>query len=979
MSVIREVADRVAHYFGYAKTQPLRNVPGWLQATGYAEKFSVPDGRLAATHAELYQRLSWVQIAVGHVARAAALTAFSVRERDGEKLRDIPNHAFERLLQAPNPLHSRFELLESLFSYRKLTGNGYWWLNRAGPAAPIYEMWPIPAHKIVPVPDENMFLKGYLYYPDGVTVPSSGYPLEVWEVLHVKTFHPLNTYVGLSPIEALATVAVGDMKMQEWSTNFFGKENAKVQGILAFADPISDPEWKKMKSQVEEQSGTKRKSMMMLRSVGKGGVEWVATAMSQKDMEFLASRQFNKEEIYDIFAPGLASMLAINSTEANSVTGKATFMELAVYPEQVAVAEKITNDILIPVHGEDTVGSFDDVRATDRELELKEQEAALKVMTVDEVREKYYELKPLADNRGTQLVQGPNTNGSKDILGYHIEAGVASKNEARADVGLPPVDDSEDERQRRVKSQLDLLTMAKGAGLPLEVAAELAGLELTPAQMSVITVERERAAQAQEQKLLPPPKEPQKKEESTKEVPVKALKGFYGVMVAFFVPRMEAELLWLIAQRGYWMSGEITPIADMHLTLCIAGSEDGGLPDRERLEIALREFARRASPLTGKVGGYGVFNPQDGRSPIYVSFDAPDLPAFRQSLVELMEDAGVETNQTHGFSPHITLAYSDNAEMDTPRRMPTLQMTFDSVVLAWGDERIEYELRGEGWEPEPPDAQLMEELAKWEKKAIKRVKAGKSAAVGFESDVIPADRAEILLHLLVDAKDEAAVKAVFGFRLTPAEQAIYDALLPLLTDHQGVITDVILAGGEVDWARLSEELRMAIVAYIEYEMLRAMGTFEASMGLGFLPERMTTEAGDWARAYSFDLVRRLTDTTRAIVQEAISRFLNTPGMTREQLEALLRPAFGAARAEAIAVSEVTRAASGAARLYQKMAEEMGVLLERVNHTNRDELVCAICGPLDGKPESEWPNGDGPPWHTRCRDFVTLRRKVMGDE
>lgn len=127
--------------------------------------------------------------------------------------------------------------------------------------------------------------------------------------------------------------------------------------------------------------------------------------VSQKDMEFLNARTFNKEEIFAAFAPGLSSMLAVNATEANSKTGKATFSEMTIWPIHQAVAEKFTNDIL-PGYGEGLVGEFDDVRESDRQMDLKEQEIAFQVLTVKEIRERYYQLEPLGDERDDQLVSG---------------------------------------------------------------------------------------------------------------------------------------------------------------------------------------------------------------------------------------------------------------------------------------------------------------------------------------------------------------------------------------------------------------------------------------------------------------------------------------------------------------------------------------------------------------------------------------------
>ncbi len=138
-----------------------------------------------------------------------------------------------------------------------------------------------------------LYLNGYEYYT------GSGYvTLPLDQVVHFKRYHPLNAWVSVLPIEALATVAVGDLEAQKWNTNFFGKDNAKVPGALAFKDMIQDGDWKRIKQEVRDDHGGVRHSLMMLRGVGQGGAEWIPMAMSQKEMEFLSSRNFTKEEIY---------------------------------------------------------------------------------------------------------------------------------------------------------------------------------------------------------------------------------------------------------------------------------------------------------------------------------------------------------------------------------------------------------------------------------------------------------------------------------------------------------------------------------------------------------------------------------------------------------------------------------------------------------------------------------------------------------
>ena len=392
--------DTIASRLGYVPATKAGGIdaPAFLREDAEMSRFSIPDPSVYYNQADLFRRLSWVQGAVLTHAQTAAVTPFSVQRRVGEELRDIPNHDFELLLSRPNPLDSRFELLESTFAFRRLTGNSYWWLNRESSDAPPDEIWPIEPWKIAPVPDGKSYLQGYAFYPEGMLgstwQQAPVWPLRTWEVVHFRGFNPLSRFVGLSRSEAIATVAQGDLSSQLYNTNFFGKENAKIPGALAFKEMVNGTDWKTIKQDIRDQfAGTKRSGPMLLRGVGEGGVSWVQMGLTQEEMQFLESRRFTKEEIYALFAPGLANVLDVGSSMANATVGKAAFVEFSVYPEHVAVGEKVTNDILPSYdrRGRSLVGAFDDIRVVDKQLRLQEIREYAKYHTTAEVRRKYYD------------------------------------------------------------------------------------------------------------------------------------------------------------------------------------------------------------------------------------------------------------------------------------------------------------------------------------------------------------------------------------------------------------------------------------------------------------------------------------------------------------------------------------------------------------------------------------------------------------
>ncbi len=388
------ILDNLVRRLGYTKAT--EQYSKWLLETAGYEQWMMPDYSLADNQTDLYRRLSWVNIAVKAIANTVSTTKLSVKKWEGDKTTDEINHPFEQLLMKPNPLQSRSELMAGTASYIELTGSAYWWLNRTRDNEQPSEIYLMPSHRIKPVPDNNLFLKGYVYDPGS----GNELALETWEVVHFRAFNPKSLYLGLSNVEAISTVAVGDMKMSKWNTELFAENNARLPGILAFKDSFTESDWELMKKQVKNAAA--KRQYMLLQDVGQGGVEWIQAGISQRDMEFLSSRQANKEEIFNVFAPGLVGMLDKNATEANSKTAKATFIDHAVWPLCTAISEKITNDIM-PAYGPNLLAEFDDIRMSDRAMLLAEQVEYSKTHTINEIREKYYQAEPLTDERGDLL------------------------------------------------------------------------------------------------------------------------------------------------------------------------------------------------------------------------------------------------------------------------------------------------------------------------------------------------------------------------------------------------------------------------------------------------------------------------------------------------------------------------------------------------------------------------------------------------
>ncbi len=209
-------------------------------------------------------------------------------------------------------------------------------------------------------------------------------------------------------------------------------------------------------------------------------------------------------------------------------------------------------------------------------------------------------------------------------------------------------------------------------------------------------------------------------------------------------------------------------------------------------------------------------------------------------------------------------------------------------------------------------------------------------------------------------------------------------LMRYLRSRLGAEFDDIMAalGGPRDlnkipvefWNEQTAQTLAGIRPILEASALRAAEALSITVPVLWDPTVLAREAIDWAGQYSYDLVRKIDENTLSVLRRIIPQFAETPGMTIGDLRKRLGPVFGEVRAQSIAVTETTRAFAEGQRLVQKELALGGVNRVRKWNTSGDEVVCDICGPLDGKTEDEWGGIASPPAHPRCRCWTTLVRE-----
>ena len=161
-----------------------------------------------------------------------------------------------------------------------------------------------------------------------------------------------------------------------------------VPGIVAIRDRVSDADFERLKREWRMAYGGRERNGLPARRVG----QWHNVGLSQHDMDFLNARRFNREEIFQIF--GIPVGMFSGTPPKPTPWSASAFHRAHAVAKLVRIAEKITTDLL-PFYGANLAGRFEDIRPQDRSALFAEMRAARGLLSVNEMRARYFQLGPV--------------------------------------------------------------------------------------------------------------------------------------------------------------------------------------------------------------------------------------------------------------------------------------------------------------------------------------------------------------------------------------------------------------------------------------------------------------------------------------------------------------------------------------------------------------------------------------------------------
>jgi len=261
----------------------------------------------------------------------------------------VTRHACLSLWNRPNPFMTGQLLREIVQQHVELVGEGYLAVVRPqGLNLPV-ELWPIRPSRMLPVPDPELFLAGWVYRgPSGQRIP-----LGVDEVIQIRVPDPNDVYRGQGAVQSLTADIDSARLSAEWNRRFF-LNGALPGGVVEVEDELDDAELNKLAAQFRERHQGVRNAHRV--AILEGGQKWKDRSVSHEDMQFVALRNVSREVTREAF--GISKTMLGLTEDVNRATAEASMMTFARDRRRPRLDRwrQALNHELLPMFGRTGVG-----------------------------------------------------------------------------------------------------------------------------------------------------------------------------------------------------------------------------------------------------------------------------------------------------------------------------------------------------------------------------------------------------------------------------------------------------------------------------------------------------------------------------------------------------------------------------------------------------------------------------------------------
>lgn len=233
--------------------------------------------------------------AISMVAQAAASVPWALYKKNARHKVKIHDHPLLKILERPNPFYAGAEFFENIYAYKLISGNAFIEAVGRDNSTP-KELHILRPDRVRILPDSSGNVAGYVYKVKNL---EKFYPLNKItgqaRILHIKNFHPLDDFRGLSSVEAAAFSIDQHNQAAAWNKSLLENAARPSGALILKNDSISEDQYNRLKCQIDEAFvGAKAAGRPLLME---GGLEWKEMGLSPKDMDFIEAKNSAARDI----------------------------------------------------------------------------------------------------------------------------------------------------------------------------------------------------------------------------------------------------------------------------------------------------------------------------------------------------------------------------------------------------------------------------------------------------------------------------------------------------------------------------------------------------------------------------------------------------------------------------------------------------------------------------------------------------------
>ena len=161
------------------------------------------------------------------------------------------------------------------------------------------------------------------------------------DILHIKTFNPLDDWYGLSPMECAQYSIDQHNECIKWNKALL-ENGARPSGALTVKGNLSEDAFKRLKQDMQDKfSGGKNAGNVMILE---GGLDWKEMSISPKDMEFSQTKDAAARDIATAFGvPSQLLGIKGDATYSNMAEARLALWEETIVPIGNNILSSIAN------------------------------------------------------------------------------------------------------------------------------------------------------------------------------------------------------------------------------------------------------------------------------------------------------------------------------------------------------------------------------------------------------------------------------------------------------------------------------------------------------------------------------------------------------------------------------------------------------------------------------------------------------------